>query len=928
MRWHRLGVVFAIVALVGGLALWVSRGRAPETAISPQGQALDRAFAPVRMRVPELPAPGLAWLWQKGVAHRVAGHVVHAGRPVGGAVVRLTTEELRIGEWVLAEVETDDEGRFDFGPRPGTRYQVVAQAKGLVAGGVVLELRARDPRPPPGDVTIELRDCELVVSGIVSDAAGGVIAGARVRAATRSEVFGGVLSDEQGRYEVCLLAGPAHIEAAADGYGTALEHTRGRRAARVDFALSPEIAIAGRVVDEAGAPVGGAVVIAETNGHDPGQLTESAENGGFRIEGLIAGTYRVVARDDDRAADTTVTLGAAGATTEITLTLERRATLTGRVVVGGKPTAEATVVAKSTDESWTLGSAVTLADGRFAIAGLPRGQVKLDVEKHRLVSPAATIDVGEVGQVELVCERLATVSGRVMRGGKAVAHAEVRLEQERWRRTLTLSRDDGTFQLEGVEPATYDILATSAAESAGSERRPVSVGAQDVGGLVLELDITASVAGSVVDAKGAPVGGVKVGLEREGSENGPDESASDTTAADGSFLVSVLAAGRYVPRVYRSRNGWINYPPPGGGRHPVVQVADASSRVTDVRLTIAPADLTISGRVARRGEPVAGLDITAISSEGGEANAQSGADGTFVLEGLTAGRYSLHTRSGGSPLTSVEAGARDVVVELPPTGAIEGVLRGFSSSPEITLRSESSHRQADVTDSKFTVADLPAGAYEVSAIAPSGQHAAARVEVTADQVSRLTLTAGATGTITGAVVDLRTRAAIPGVHCIFPIDGGDAARRAETDATGRFSLAVPAGAITVQCFGRRSAMQSARTVSVEVRPGATANVTVEVVTMRMRNPSGEIGIDLEEVSPGTHRIQSLRRAAASSGLRVGDVVLAVDGLSTARMDSHVVHALMLDREVGSAARLTVDRQGTQMDFDVVVEAPLPGVPDQ
>jgi hypothetical protein len=57
-------------------------------------------------------------------------------------------------------------------------------------------------------------------------------------------------------------------------------------------------------------------------------------------------------------------------------------------------------------------------------------------------------------------------------------------------------------------------------------------------------------------------------------------------------------------------------------------------------------------------------------------------------------------------------------------------------------------------------------------------------------------------------------------------------------------------------------------------------------------------------------------------------VLAVDGLSTARMDSHVVHALMLDREVGSAARLTVDRQGTQMDFDVVVEAPLPGVPDQ
>ena len=339
-----------------------------------------------------------------------------------------------------------------------------------------------------------------------------------------------------------------------------------------------------------------------------------------------------------------------------------------------------------------------------------------------------------------------------------------------------------------------------------------------------------------------------------------------------------------------------------------MQVADASSRVTDVRLTIAPADFCDSPVASRDAAAGRGLDITAISSEGGEANAQSGADGTFVLEGLTAGSYSLHTRSGGSRLTSVEAGARDVVIELPPTGAIEGVLRGFSSPPEITLRSESSHRQADVTDSRSR-SPMPAGAYEVSAIAPSGQHAAARLEVTADQVSHVTLTAGATGTITGAVVDLRTRAAMPGVHCIFPVDGSDASRRVETDATGRFSLAVPAGAITVQCFGRRTAMQSARRVSLEVRPGATAHVTVEVITLRMRTLR-RARRRFEEVSPGTHRSVA-PLAAASSGLRVGDVLSRSTSVDRTHGFARRPRADARSRR-RLGGQLTVDRQGTQM----------------
>ena len=937
MRRRRLVVVATLVALVAGLALWLRREQPPGTAVERRGPVRDRALAPARMRAPARPPPALAWLWQKGLAQRrVAGRVMHAGRPVAGAVVRLATEELRIGEWVLAEVETDGAGRFDFGPRPPTRYRVVAQAKGLVAGGVLLELRAREPRPAPGDVTIELRDCELLISGTVRDAAGGVIAGARVRAGTRAEVFGGVLSDEQGNYEVCLQAGPAHVEAAADGYGTALEHTGGRSAARVDFALSPEVAIVGRVVDGAGAPVGGAAVIAETNGHDPGQLTESADDGGFRLDGLIAGTYRVVARDADRADDETVTLAAAGASAEVTLTLQQGATLSGRVVVAGQPRGDATVIARAADETWMLGSAVTQTDGRFAIDGLPRGQVHIEVEGHKLLSPAPIVDLGEVerGQVELVCERLATVSGRVVRGGKTVARAHVMLEQNLERRSLALSNDDGTFELEGVEPATYDIRATSAAEGAATARRAITVGAKDVAGLLLELDLSASIAGSVVDAKGAAVGGVRVYLEREGDDAVPDDVFSDRTAADGTFLISALAAGSYRPHVSRDRDGAI-LRPPVGGRHPAIAVADATSRVTGVRLTIAPADLTISGRAVRRGEPVAGIEIAAVSRLGDVETARSEADGTFVLEGLVEGRYELQARQvgqteisvGDGRTLSVDAGATKVVVELPATGKIEGVLRGFSAPPEITVRGDSGGRKADVSGSRFAVADVPVGEYVVSAVAASGHVASARVNVTADQVGHVTLTASATGTLTGTVVDLRTGAAVPGTFCRWEAGDGSLTRPVATDASGRFSFAVPAGTVRVDCFGRRPQLIVVRDVSANVEPGGIAHVTVEAATLHRSRQDGTIGVELEQDASGAHRVHFLLGAAASSGLRVGDVLLAVDGLPVAGMRGYAVRLLMLDRSVGATAKLIVDREGTQRVFDVAVE-PAPVRPEE
>jgi hypothetical protein len=916
MRRGRHLVILVLVALGAILTLWVCRDRARDGSVDQRGStegALEQTQPPGLDQA----APTLAWLRQRSAeGRRIAGRVVHGGRPVAKAQVRLTTEELRIGEWPLAELETDSDGRFDFGAWPPIRYQVVAQAEGLAAGGVAVELRARDPRPPPDDLTIELRDCELVITGTVRDAAGGVIAGARVRAASRAEVFAGALSDEEGHYRVCLLAGPAHLEASADGYGTVLEHTRGRRRAGVDFALSPEVAIAGRVVDGSGQPVEGAAVVAETDGHDPGALTESAADGRFRLEGLVAGTYRVVARDGDQAAEKTVAVTATGATDELLLTLGPRAILTGRVTVGGRPTADATVIARVVDEKWVLGTAVTQADGRFAIQGLPRGPVKLEVENHKLLSPKENIDLTLVSQVELVCERLAAIRGRVMRAGKPVAHAEVNLFQDWKRPHTTTSKDDGAFEFEGVDAASYEIAASSLAEGANMGRRPIAVGAQDITGLVLDLDLTASIAGAVVETTGAPVAGVTVRFTLEDGESRDDPT--DTTDVDGTFLVGGLRAGSYRPQVLRSQQVWSPYSPASGRRHATVVVADGTSHVKGVQLAISRG-LTIAGRVVRRGEPVAGVVIVASSHvSGGHLETQSAADGTFLLEGLAEGPHGVRADRLGGEFIEVKAGATNVVLELPATGTIEGVLRGFRARPEVRVSGQNRGLRADVIDMRFALADVAIGEYDVSATASSGEHATAHVTVTADQVSRVTLTASATATITGVVKDLRTGAPVAGVHCSWSVGDSAAQPVPADDATGAFSLAVPAGSVGVDCFGMHGSVVGAREVKVDLEPGTTAHVTVQVISVR-HTRSGTIGVHVEDADSGAHPILFLKGTAASSGLRVGDLLLAVDGLPVTGLAGHVVHLLMVDRPIGATAKLTVDRQGTQLSFDVAVE---------
>jgi hypothetical protein len=923
VRVRRVFVVGGLLGLLAlSVALWLRPARIQRSNVA-RDIASAKPAASRRLVGAPIAMP-FAWLAQRGVAgRRIAGRVLHAGQPVAHAVVRLTTEELHVGEWPLAQVETDDAGHFDLGPRPATRYRVVAQAEGLVAASATADLRALDPRPAPDALTIELLDCDVVVSGTVRDAGGGVIIGAHVRAGTYASEFGTTVSDAEGRYHLCVAAGPIHIEAAADGYGTALQHTRGRREAHMDFALSPESVIAGRVLDPDRSPVEGAVVVAATNGHDPGTVAETGADGRFRLDGLVDGTYLLIARAGDLAAEKSVKVAAGGATDDLVLTLESRAPLAGRVTVGGQPAGGATVLVTSADGPWKLGSAVSQADGRFSMPGLPRGPVKLSVQGHKLVSPDSTLDLAAVHDVELVCERLATVSGRVLREGKPVARAEVHLYQGPMQDQRAIAHDDGAFEIEGVAAGSYEIYAQSIAKGALMARRPLEIGARDIGGLVLELDLAASIAGIVVDATtGAPVAGVAVRFYLD------QDHGSDITAADGSFLVTGLAgSGDYYVYLSSSTDENVRYRPPPGQHFPVVHVEGGTTRVTGVRIAIVRGTLEISGQVVRRGKPVVAVSIHASSLAGG-TRAQTGPDGTFVLGDLVAGTYRLFVEGPGgmrgTPL-AVEAGAKDVRIEIPPGGAIEGTLRGFGIAPHVTVVGAAGEGwyTAEVAGAKFSVADILAGAYEVHAVGTNGAHGSAHVTVATDEIAHVAVQAGATAKVTGVVTDWRTGAPVAGAYCGWTVEGAAMNQQVASDASGAFAFGVPAGPVRVFCFSGYAPSASAHDVSVDLAPNASARVAIELVVGH-RDPHALISVALEGGGSAPLRIIWIGGAAGASGLRGGDIVVGIDGRSVVGLDAQAASFLMSIRDANQPARVTVNREGVELSFDVAPE-PRPPV---
>jgi hypothetical protein len=145
----------------------------------------------------------------------------------------------------------------------------------------------------------------------------------------------------------------------------------------VDLPLSPEAALAGRVVaGDPPRPVAGAEV--RVLAFDAGSPVRTARTGGrglFRVGGLAPGRHRVEV-DHPRHGRASVDLeaGRAGPEEE-TIRLTATLVVTGEVRASGGPVADATVLLLAGTRRLRGRTGV---DGRFRFDGVPEGEVALD----------------------------------------------------------------------------------------------------------------------------------------------------------------------------------------------------------------------------------------------------------------------------------------------------------------------------------------------------------------------------------------------------------------------------------------------------------------------------------------------------------------------------------------------------------------------
>jgi RNA polymerase sigma factor (sigma-70 family) len=938
----KLGTKIAIIAiaalllLVGG-GLVVHRRHA-STEGTPGSVATSGLHAPAGAR-----AAPLVVAFALGARH-IAGRVEAAGKPIAGATVRLGALPFLYDQSMeepIATARTGADGRFDLGEYARGAFLISAEAPSFTPAALRVDAAAA-----PDRLVLALGSCTSRLVGIVRDARGGPIGGARLS----SYGLAGVDAAADGSFALCLGRNSTSIRVAADGYGAVGFSVAIGGELHRDVVLVPEAILSGDVVDEARNPVANARIFAVVDSNGRGDADGSATSdasGAFRLARLAPGRYRLSATTESGLGArvpliVVATTGAIAA--PIHLVLAPRARVSGKVVDGsGLAVAGARI---SIDDRFDASAfAISQLDGSFTLVGVPLGPIALAAAPYEVRAPHRLI----VDRLVMEGVKLDVTAGRTLRGvvtrhGAAVAGAEVTCDSDPVTTDATgnyvlggaLGRSDHRLGLQCNLRATVD-RATSAGQS-------VALAAGETRIVDIDLASSASIAGTVVDATGAPVPAVEIVARRP---EHPSDLCTTMTGAAGDFDCTGLAgAADYEIDVYPGP-GTRSFAPATGEHLPLVHL-DGGDATAHVTLAIASDRLAIRGTVVDdTGAPIADAFVQAnvgeITYGAPTPSTRTDDTGGFALDNLGSGAYRVHVKvADGGEATSlgVAAGTPDLVLHVARAGAISGDLVGFTTPPSVTTHESSAGGDTSgfplVDGSTFSLTGLQPGTYRLEAWDDTANVEAdtATVVVRAGTTSHVTLRERGQGRISARVVDSVTHAPIAGLPCHVAAasDGniGCCYWLFETppvlsDLQGHLTMPAPAGAARVFCMPSLEppfppdAPYSWASADVQVPTNGTGYA--EIVAVPRSYPRSEVGFftanfleppQVIRVEPGS--------PAAASGLAIGDIVTTIDGAAVTGLAPNAVLTLATNHRPGTL--LSVGTLRGTFTF-VVGAAPLP-----
>lgn len=326
------------------------------------------------------------------------------------------------------------------------------------------------------------------------------------------------------------------------------------------------------------------------------------------------------------------------------------------------------------DEPW-----VSKRDGTFSLSPVTPGRVRVlarHPEYTDVFGDVIAITAGNTGHVDLVMRRGGSIEGRVLdTRGRAVPGMEVTAlathgSMERGARTAS----DGTFAFAAM-PEAVTLLVSDPADP-GEPLARVIVDVAD--GKRTEVKVTLPeprppLQVRVVDARGKGV------------------SSAIVTAASADEKQALHATG------FADENGDLTIPRGQGValRLDVRAPSFASRRVLSeagkepLRITLEPSVIVTGIVETPRGEPMAGVEITA-NAEVGAMHAQTDKDGAFRFTELGAGTIRFSARKAGRAPTELEAAVSSTRVDRPfalpkivlaEEGVVTGVVVDESGGP-------------------------------------------------------------------------------------------------------------------------------------------------------------------------------------------------------------------------------------------------------